>query len=100
MKKECGDILQRMKNYKSSGSDGLTKEFYVCFFNEVSNTLITASNHSFITGMLSTSQRQALITLIEKKDKDKRLIKSWWPISLMKVNTKIASAPAARLENV
>ena len=58
-KKECWDTLQRMKNDKSPGSDGLTKEFYVCFFNEVSNILITASNHLFTTGMLLTSQRQA-----------------------------------------
>ena len=69
-KKECWDALQRRKNDKSPGSDELTKEFYVCFFNEVSNILITALNHSFTTCMLSTSQRQALITLIEKKDKD------------------------------
>ena len=90
-----------MKNDKSPGSDGLTKEFYVCFFNEVSNTLITALNHSFTTGMLSTSQRQAVITLIEKKGKDKRFMKNWWPISLINIDTKIASkALAARMENV
>ena len=100
-KKECWDALQRMKNDKSPGSDGLTKEFYVCFFNEVSNILITALNHSFATGMLSTSQRQALITLIEKKGKDKRFMKNWRPISLMNVDTKIASkALATRMENV
>ena len=64
-----------MKNDKSPVSDGLTKEFYVCFFNEVSNILMTALNHLFTTGILSTSQRQALITLIEKKDKDKKFIK-------------------------
>ena len=100
-KKECWDALQKMKNDKSPGSDGLTKEFYVCFFNEVSNILIAASNHSFTTGMLSTSQHQALITLIEKKGKDKRFIKNWRPISLINVDTKIASkALAARMENV
>ena len=100
-KKECWDALHRMKHDKSPGSDGLTKEFYVCFFNEVSNTLITALNHSFTTGMLSTSQRQAVITLIEKKGEDKRFMKNWWPISLINVDTKIASkALAARMENV
>ena len=100
-KKECWDALQRMKNDKSPGSDGLTKEFYVCFFNEVSNTLIAALNHSFTTGMLSTSQRQAVITLIEKKGKDKRFMKIWRPIPLINVDTKIASkALAARKENV
>ena len=99
-KKECWDALQRMKNDKSPGSDGLTKEFYVCFFNEISNILITALNHSFTTGMLSTSQRQALITLIEKKGKD-RFMKNWRPISLINVDTKITSkALAARMENV
>ena len=90
-----------MKDDNSPGSDGLTKEFFVCFFNEVSNILITASNHSFTTGILSTSQRQAVISLIEKKDKDKRFIKNWRPISLINVDAKIASkALAARMENV
>ena len=100
-KKECWDALQRMKNDKSPGSDGLTKEFYVRFFNEVSNISITALNHSFTTGMLSTSQRQALITLIEKKGKDKRFMKNWRPLSLINVDTKVVSkALAARMENV
>ena len=53
------------------------------------------------TGMLSTSQRQAVITPIEKKGKDKRFMKNWRPISLINVDTKIASkALAARMENV
>ena len=90
-----------MKNDKSPGSDGLTKEFYVYFVNEISNILITALNHSFTTGMLSASKCQALITLIEKKNKDKRLIKNWQPISLLKVDTKIASkALATGMKNV
>ena len=66
-KKECWNAFQRMKNDKSPGSDRLTKEFYVCFLNEVSNILITALNHSFTTGMLSRSQCQALITLTGKR---------------------------------
>ena len=51
--------------------------------------------------MLSTSQRQTLITLIEKKDKDKGFIKNWRPISLINVDTEIASkALAAGMKNV
>ena len=87
---------------KPLGVTGLPKNFiYVCFFNEVSNTLITALNHSFTTGMLSTSHHRAVITLIEKKGKDKRFMKNWLPISLINVDTKIASnALADRMENV
>ena len=29
-KKECWDTLQKMKNDKTPGSDGLAKEFYLC----------------------------------------------------------------------
>ena len=42
-------------------------------------------------GLLSTSQREAIIKLIEKKDRDKRFIKNWRPISLSNVDSKIIS---------
>ena len=38
---------------------------------------------------LSTSQRQVVIKLIEKKERDKRFIKNWRPISLLNVDYKI-----------
>jgi len=41
-------------------------------------------------GELSTSQKQAMIALLEKKDKDKRFPKNWRPISLINVDVKIA----------
>ena len=40
-------------------------------------------------GQLSTSQEQAMITLLEKKDKDRRFIKNWRPISLINVDVNI-----------
>ena len=50
---------------------------------------------------LSTSHRQAVIKLIEKKNKDKRFIKNWRPISLLNVDYKIISkARASRLKQV
>ena len=79
-----------MKNNKSPGNDGLTKEFYVCFLKEISSDLVDTLNHSFEIDQLSASQRQALITLIEKKDKDKRYIKNWRPLSLINVDAKVA----------
>ena len=48
---------------------------------------------------LSTSQRQALIKQIEKKERDKRFIKNWHPISLLNVDYKIiAKALATRVK--
>ena len=40
-------------------------------------------------GQLSISQHRVVIKLIEKKDRDKRYIKNWRPISLLNVDTKI-----------
>ena len=62
-----------MKNGKSFSNDGLTKEFYVCFLNEISDNLVAALNKSFEVGQLSSSQRPAVIVLI---DNDKMLIKN------------------------
>ena len=58
-------------------------------------------NMSFREGQLSSSQTQAVIVLIEKKDKDKGFLKNWRPISLINVDAKIASkAMAQRIKNI
>ena len=58
-------------------------------------------SYPFEYGELSNSQKQAVITLVEKRGKDKRQIKNWRPISLINVDAKIASKTLAkRLESV
>ena len=50
---------------------------------------------------MSHSQKHAIITLIEKKGKDRSLIEDWRPISLVNVDAKILSKViASRLKNV
>ena len=99
--KECWDALNSMDANKSPGNNGLSKEFYICFFKEIHMYLIQALNHSFSNEQLSISQRQAMITLTEKKGKDKRYLKNWRPISLINVDAKIASkAIAMRIKKV
>ena len=50
---------------------------------------------------MSSSQKQAVITLIEKKGKDRTLLENWRPISLLNVDTKIMlKVIASRLKNV
>ena len=81
--KECWEALNSMKNNKSPGNEGFNKEFYVCFFGDLGSILVETLYYSYNEGELSSSQKQAVITLIEKKDKDKRYIRNWRPISLL-----------------
>ena len=83
--------LKKMPNNKSLGNDGITMEFYEAFWDDLKTPLLLSVNKAFKVGELSTSQKQAVIKLIEKKDKDKRLIKNWRPISLLNVDTKLVS---------
>ena len=90
-----------MPNDKSPGNDGFTKEFFETFWSEVKKTFLSCVSHSFDKGELCTSQRQAIIKLIEKKDKDKRLIQNWRPISPLNIDAKIISkALSKRLKSV
>ena len=93
--RECWEALVSMGNNKSHGNDGFTEEFHVSFFNELHKYLIESLNSSFNSGKLSNSQRQAVITLIEKKGKDKRHLKNWRHISFMNVDAKLASKSLA-----
>ena len=53
--------------------------------------LVDCINYVYEFGKLSNTPKQAIITLIELKGKDKRLIKNWRPISLINVDAKIIS---------
>ena len=56
---------------------------------------------SFKYGEMSSSQRKAVLTLIEKQGKDRTLIENWRPISLINVDAKIISKViAVRVKNV
>ena len=88
--KELFKALKSMPNGKSPGNDGLTKNFSNMLVWS-KKTFLSSVSHSFDKGELCISQRQAIIKLIEKKDKDKRLIQNSRPISLINVDVKIIS---------
>ena len=77
-----------MPNNKSPGNDGLSKEFYETFWEDIKDVFINSMKQAKIKGSLSISQRQAVIKLSEKKDRDKLFTKNWRPISLLNVDTK------------
>ena len=62
---------------------------------------MTSINDAFINEELSTSQKQVVIKLIEKKDREKRFIKNWRPISLLNTDLKyISKALATHLKDI
>ena len=96
--KEFQSALRNMPNEKSPGNDGLTKEFYETFWDDIKRPLTLSFRQALKKGELSTSQKQAAIKLIEKKGKDKRMIENWRPMPLLNVDLKIFSkAVASRL---
>ena len=56
-----------MPNNKSPGNDGIKKEFYEAFWEELKTLLLLSVNKAFKVGELIISQKQAVIKLIEKK---------------------------------
>ena len=85
-----------MPKNKSPGNDGLTKEFYEIFWDELKIPFIASLLKSILKEGISNSQKQALIRLIEKKDQDKRYIQNWRPLSLLNTDVKNASKALAQ----
>ena len=75
--------LNKMEINKSPGNDGLTKEFYETFWDYVKVPLLLSFNMAFLKKELSTSQKQAVIKLIEKKDRNKRFGELYLYLMLM-----------------
>ena len=69
-----------MKINKYSGNNGLTKEFYEASWDHAKVPLLLPFKMAFLEKELSTSQNQTVLKIIEKKDRDKRIIKNWRPI--------------------
>ena len=83
--------LNKMEINKSPLNDGLLKEFYEAFWDHVKAPLLIPFKMAFLRLELSTSQKQAVIKLIEKKNRHKRFLKNWRPISLLNVDVKLIS---------
>jgi len=83
------DVVKSFACNKSPGSDGLPIEFYKKFWQKLKPFMINSYIDSLKKGELSITQKQGVISLIPKKDKDPRLIKNWRPITLLNTDYKI-----------
>ena len=66
-------------------------EFYRVFWPLLGKFMVDSFNEAYDKKEMSHSQKQAVITLIEKKGKDRNYLENWRPISLINVDAKIAS---------
>ena len=97
---ECDKVINNLKKNKSPGIDGLTAEFYICFWHELKEILIDSYNESYDLECLPESMRLAVMSLIFKKG-DVENLENYRPISLMNVDYKIlAFALANRIHKV
>ena len=72
-KKVCDEGISEQEMvlaFNTAGNDGLTKEFYETFWEELKQPFMNSLNQAKVSKKLVTSQRQAVIKLLEKKDKD------------------------------
>ena len=71
--KERYGALSNLPANKAPGNDDLSRELYLVFFDLVGNDVLASLNYSYQLGELSNSQRQAIMTLVEKKGNDKKI---------------------------
>ena len=82
--------MKGLQTSKSPGSDGLPAEFYLAFWDDISDSLSLVLNVRFRLGSLTDSQRESLLRLIHRED-DRCFPKNWRPISLPNTDYKLAS---------
>jgi hypothetical protein len=96
----CLAALHAMPALRTPGSDGLPKEFYVCFWETLKSDFVLMVNSCLDKGELTLSLRRAVITLLFKKE-DPENLKNWRPISLLNADYKlIAKVISQRLRVV
>ncbi|XP_051794339.1 calcium-binding mitochondrial carrier protein SCaMC-2-B isoform X1 [Acanthochromis polyacanthus] len=98
---EISLAIKDMQNGKSPGPDGFTTDFFKKFSDILAPTLLTVFTESLNASTLPLSMRQAIITLLLKKDRAPLECSSYRPVSLLNTDVKIlAKVLAGRLEGV
>ena len=92
---ELCNAIKTTANGKAPGLDGLPIEFYKVFWVDIKEYFINSINHSYEQGQLSISQKQGIISLIPKKDKNPLHLKNWRPLTLLNADYKIMAKTIA-----
>ena len=97
---ELETALRALPNGKSPGLDGLPKEFYVCFWEEIKDLFLELAESIFLSGELASGQETTAVRILFKKT-DRLDLKYYRPISLLNVDLKVITKTLAnRLSKV
>ena len=93
--KECEKSLGSFQTGKTPGNDGIPIELDKTFWSLIGDFMVNSFNEAHDNKEMSSSQRQTIISLIEKKGKERSYFENWRPLSLTNVDAKIASKVVA-----
>ena len=98
---ELTNSVKSLNLGRSPGSDGLSVEFYLRFWDCLGPLLHRVANQCFLDGELCDSMKGSVTRVIFKKRGDIKNLKNWRPISMLNVDYKIISKViTTRLSNV
>lgn len=89
------EALKQLNKNKSPGSDGITPEFYIAFWDQLHDLFFETFMYSLNEGHLSEGQHVGIVTLIPKKSQDRQQLSNWRPITLLNTDFKIFSKALA-----
>ena len=95
LENELCNAIKNTANGKAPGLDGLPIEFYKVFWLDIKEYFLGSINYSYQQGELSISQKQGIISLIPKKDKNPLHLKNWRPLTLLNADYKIIAKTIA-----
>lgn len=93
---EFHEALKDLNKNKTPGTDGITPEFYLTFWNQLKDDFMASIQFSLEHGTLTEQQRSGIITLVPKKELDRQHLSNWRPITLLNSDVKILSKALAK----
>ena len=89
---ECHAALNATSNNKSPGPDGFTAEFYKTFWDDLKPSFLECVLFSYEKGQLPNTQKEGIIIMLPKPQKDLLLPSNYRPITLLNVDYKITAS--------
>ena len=87
---ECEQALKEMMNNKAPSTSGLTKEFFLFFWNDIGSMVVEYINMARDKGMFFVTQRRGVLTILPKKG-DPKLLANKRAICLLDIVYKIVA---------